>query len=80
MNPPAPAEGPPLLHLHGGRATLTLRRPAQHNSLHVDDLLALQQHFRALRDDPAVRLLVITGTGRSFSSGFHLGEIGRAHV
>ena len=74
MNPPAPAEGPPLLHLQGGRATLTLNRPTHHNRLHVDDLLALQQHFRALRDDPAVRLLVITGTGRSFCSGFHLGD------
>ena len=74
MNPPAPAEGPPLLHLQGGRATLTLNRPTHHNRLHVDDLLALQQHFRALRDDATVRLLVITGTGRSFCSGFHLGD------
>ncbi len=74
MNPPAPAEGPPLLHLQGGRATLTLNRPTHHNRLHVDDLLALQQHFRALRDDTTVRLLVITGTGRSFCSGFHLGD------
>ena len=74
MNPPAPAEGPPLLHLQGGRATLTLNRPTHHNRLHVDDLLALQQHFRALPADPAVRLLVITGTGRSFCSGFHLGD------
>ena len=66
--------GPPQLQLHDGRATLTLNRPAQHNSLHVADLLALQQHFRALQADPAVRLLVITGTGRSFCSGFHLGD------
>jgi enoyl-CoA hydratase len=66
--------GLPRLHLQDGRATLTLNRPAHHNRLHVDDLLALQRHFRALRDDPAVRLLVITGTGRSFCSGFHLGD------
>ena len=66
--------GPPRLHLHDGRATITLNRPAHHNRLHVDDLLALQQHLQALQADPAVRLLVITGTGRSFSSGFHLGD------
>ena len=73
MNPDDPG-GPPLLHLQGGRATLTLNRPAHHNRLHVEDLRVLQQHFRALRDDPAVRLLVITGSGRSFCSGFHLGD------
>ncbi len=65
---------PPLLQLQGGRATITLNRPAHHNRLHVDDLLALQRHFGTLAADPGVRLLVLTGTGRSFCSGFHLGE------
>jgi enoyl-CoA hydratase/carnithine racemase len=72
--PTHPAAGPPLLALHGGRATITLNRPAHHNRLHVDDLLVLQRHLAALRADPAVRLLVLTGTGRSFCSGFHLGD------
>ncbi|GCL66010.1 enoyl-CoA hydratase/isomerase family protein [Pseudaquabacterium pictum] len=66
--------GPPQLQLQDGRATLTLNRPAHHNRLHVADLLALQQHFQALQTDPAVRLLVLTGSGRSFCSGFHLGD------
>lgn len=72
---PAPtAPGTPLLSLHGGRATVTLNRPDQHNRLHVEDLLALQHHFHALAADPAVKLLVLTGGGRSFCSGFHIGE------
>jgi len=76
MNPVdnAPAPGLPQLQLQDGRATITLNRPAHHNRLHVDDLLALQRHFGTLAGDPSVRLLVLTGTGRSFCSGFHLGE------
>ena len=67
--------GAPQLTVHDGRATLTLQRPAHHNRLHVADLLALQQHFQALQDDPMVRLLVLTATGPSFSAGFHLGDM-----
>ena len=74
MNPTPPAEGAPQLTLHDGRATITLNRPAHHNRLHVEDLLALQHHFAALQADPGVRLLVLTGSGRSFCSGFHLGD------
>ena len=58
--------GTPQLRLHEGRATITLNRPAHHNRLHVDDLLVLQQHIAALQADPSVRLLVLTGSGRSF--------------
>jgi enoyl-CoA hydratase/carnithine racemase len=61
--------------VHDGRATLTLNRPAHHNRLHVDDLLALQRHFATLAADPALKLLVITGSGRSFCSGFHIGDL-----
>jgi enoyl-CoA hydratase/carnithine racemase len=79
MNPTdaSPAAGPPQLTLHDGRATITLNRPAHHNRLHVEDLLALQHHVAALQADPGVRLLVLTGSGRSFCSGFHLGDFDR---
>ena len=71
---PAHPHGLPLLHLSDGRATLTLNRPDQHNRLHVEDLLALQRHFNALSADASIKLLVLTGSGRSFCSGFHIGE------
>ena len=80
--PPTLSAGLPLLHLNDGRAILTLNRPDQHNRLHLEDLLALQQHFDALAADPTVKLLVLTGSGRSFCSGFHIGEFdggGEAH-
>ena len=66
--------GLPQLALHDGRATITLNRPAHHNRLHVEDLLTLQRQFDTLAADPAVKLLVLTGAGRSFCSGFHLGD------
>jgi enoyl-CoA hydratase/carnithine racemase len=78
MNAPALPPGPPQLALHSGRATITLNRPEHHNRLHGEDLLALQHHFAALQADPGVRLLVITGAGRSFCSGFHVGDFDRA--
>jgi enoyl-CoA hydratase/carnithine racemase len=69
------AAGPPLLALHDGRATITLQRPRHLNRLHREDLLALQQHFRRIAADPDVRVLVLTGSGRAFCAGFHLGEL-----
>lgn len=68
--------GLPQLTLQDGRATITLNRPEHHNRLHVEDLLALQQHFATLQADPSTTLLLITATGKSFCSGFHLGSLG----
>jgi enoyl-CoA hydratase len=71
--------GPPLLHVaDDGRATITLNRPQHLNRLHREDLAALQHHLAAVAADPAVRLLVITGRGRAFCAGFHLGELNEA--
>ena len=73
MTPPA---GPPLLALGAdGRATVTLNRPLHLNRLHREDLLALQDHFARIAADPGVRVLVLTGSGRAFCAGFHLGEL-----
>lgn len=73
MTPPA---GPPLLALGaGGRATITLNRPRHLNRLHREDLLALQDHFARIAADPGLRVLVLTGSGRTFCAGFHLGEL-----
>ncbi len=58
-----------------GVATITLRRPQHLNRLHREDLRALLAHFESLAADPAPRALVITGQGRAFCAGFHLGEL-----
>ncbi|MDP1651001.1 MAG: enoyl-CoA hydratase/isomerase family protein [Rubrivivax sp.] len=68
--------GPPRLALDGaGRATITLQRPRHLNRLHREDLLALRGHFQRIAVEPAVRVLVLTGSGRAFCAGFHLGEL-----
>jgi enoyl-CoA hydratase/carnithine racemase len=58
-----------------GRATITLNRARHLNRLHREDLLALQTHFEALAQDRSARLLVLTGEGRAFCAGFHIGEL-----
>jgi enoyl-CoA hydratase/carnithine racemase len=72
-------EGTPTLAVAAdGTARITLARPAHLNRLQREDLLALQTHFETLRHDPAVRALVLTGEGRAFCAGFHLGQLGEA--
>jgi enoyl-CoA hydratase/carnithine racemase len=58
-----------------GRATITLNRPRYLNRLHREDLLALQAHFDTLARDGTARVLVLTGEGRAFCAGFHIGEL-----
>jgi len=67
--------GPPRLAVDGPRATITLARPGHHNRLHREDLHALQRHLAAVATRPSLRVLVLTGEGPTFSSGFHLGEM-----
>ena len=55
----------------GGIWTITLDRPKA-NAIDVPTSLALYDAFRKLRDDPALRVAIITGTGRFFSAGWDL--------
>lgn len=70
------APGLPSLHLHEDHARIELNRPEHHNRLHVEDLLALQRHFAEVQARPALRCLVLSASGKSFCSGFHLGSLG----
>jgi len=74
MTDPAPAS-PPVLVLDGARATIRLNRPKHLNRLQPEDLEALLELFDRLEADPAIRVLVLTGTGRAFSAGYDLGSI-----
>lgn len=66
----------PSLVLEGERATITLRRPRHHNRLEPPDLLELLRLFRTVEEAPGLRVLVLTGSGASFSAGFHIGAFG----
>src|SRR5882757_758995 len=65
----------PVLSIDGARATIRLNRPKHLNRLQPDDLEALLNLFDQLEADPAIRVLVLTGTGRAFSAGYDLGSI-----
>ncbi len=65
----------PLLDIAGARATIRLNRPKHRNRLEADDLDALSKLFDRIEADPAIRVLVLTGTGRAFSAGYDLNSI-----
>jgi enoyl-CoA hydratase/carnithine racemase len=69
------AASTPILSIDGARATIRLNRPKHLNRLQPDDLEALLKLFDRLEADPAIRVLVLTGTGRAFSAGYDLGSI-----
>jgi enoyl-CoA hydratase len=65
----------PLLDIDSARATIRLNRPKQLNRLQPDDLDVLMNLFERIEAEPAIRVLVLTGTGRAFSAGYDLGSI-----
>jgi enoyl-CoA hydratase len=65
----------PVLSVDGARATIRLNRPRHLNRLQPEDLEALQNLFDRIEADSAIRVLVLTGTGRAFSAGYDLGAI-----
>jgi enoyl-CoA hydratase/carnithine racemase len=69
------AASAPVLDIDGARATIRLNRPKHLNRLQPDDLDALLNLFDRIESDPAIRVLVLTGTGRAFSAGYDLGSI-----
>jgi enoyl-CoA hydratase/carnithine racemase len=75
MSEAAVTASTPLLERDGARATIRLNRPKHLNRLQPDDLDALLQLFDQIEADPAIRVLVLTGTGRAFSAGYDLGSI-----
>jgi len=58
-----------------GVATITLNRPDRLNALTFDVYDELRRAFYALSDEPAVRVIVITGAGKGFCSGGDVEDI-----
>lgn len=65
----------PILTIEGPVATVRLNRPRHLNRIEPDDLAVLAETFARVEADPALRVLVLTGTGRAFSAGYHLGDL-----
>lgn len=58
-------------HVQNGVLTITLDRPKA-NAINVATSQALYAAFAQLQDDPALRVAIITGSGRFFSAGWDL--------
>lgn len=72
----SPIDGPPALDFAGTAATITLRRPNEHNRIDPDDIAVLSAYLEEIAGRPGLSVVTITGTGSmTFSSGFTLGAI-----
>src|SRR5206468_7458009 len=75
MSDMADAASPPVLEINGARATIRLNRPKHLNRLQSEDLGDLVKLFDRIEADPAIRVLVLTGTDRAFSAGYDLNSV-----
>ncbi|MBB2910350.1 enoyl-CoA hydratase [Streptosporangium becharense] len=65
-----------VLDVDGPVAVLTLNRPAKLNAVTPEMADALRDHAEAVNEDPAVRVVVLTGAGqRSFCVGSDIREL-----
>src|SRR6185369_9833657 len=60
--------------------TIRLNRPKHLNRLQAEDLGELLKLFDRIEADPAIRVLVLTGTGRAFSAGYDLNSVAERAV
>jgi enoyl-CoA hydratase len=66
-----------LVAVDDGIAEVTFNQPEKHNALSLDIRRALPGALRALQQDPAVRVVVLTGAGdKAFVSGADITEFG----
>jgi len=64
-----------LYTVSDGIATLTLNRPEVMNALNFDIVRALDERLEAMRFDPEIRVVVVTGAGeKAFCAGADLKE------
>ena len=61
-----------LVEQKGQVAVLTLNRPDTLNALTMPMVEAVLARLDECNDDPEVRVVIITGAGRGFCSGFDL--------
>ena len=71
---PATSSAAVLLDVSEGVGTITLNRPEAYNSLDIATKELLLEVVREVADDPTVRCVVLTGTGKAFCTGQDLKE------
>ncbi|MBC3269167.1 enoyl-CoA hydratase/isomerase family protein [Pseudomonas sp. SWRI81] len=69
-----------LLELHGGVLHITLNRPDSRNAMSLQMVGELRALLAAVRDDRAVRALVLSGAGGHFCAGGDLKDMANARA
>jgi enoyl-CoA hydratase/carnithine racemase len=64
-----------LLEKDGRVATLTFNRPEKRNPLNEEVVLEFEGLLHQVRDDREVRVLIVTGSGNTFSAGADLSTL-----
>lgn len=65
-----------LYSIDQGVATITLNRPETYNSLSIATIKEINGVLKTVERDSSVRALILTGSGKGFSSGADLTELG----
>ena len=68
-------DAPVLMEIEDGIATVTLNRPRAMNALSEDMLAHLQSTWDDLRDNRAVKAVILRGAGEHFCAGHNLKEM-----
>jgi methylglutaconyl-CoA hydratase len=69
-----------LYRLENGIARITLNRPEKRNALNTELIASLRQALERSADDPNVRVVLITGTGKDFCAGLDLKELDKGNT
>lgn len=70
------SSSPVLLEIADGIATITLNRPEARNALSSEVLKLLPEMLRSADANPAVRVIILTGSDPAFCAGLDLKELG----
>ena len=71
------AEGTIEIEQRGATAWVWMNRPSVHNALNEDLIRELTAAFRSLGEETAVRVIVLSGRGKSFSAGADIDSMKR---
>jgi isohexenylglutaconyl-CoA hydratase len=69
-----------LLELHGGVLHITLHRPDSRNAMSLQMVSELRTVLAAVRDDRAIRALVLSGAGGHFCAGGDIKDMASARA
>ena len=69
----------PILTIDGPRADIRFNRPDKLNRIEPADLEAFDRHLDAIEGNASLRVVVLTGSGRVFGAGYHIGDLDDQH-